>query len=193
VDCPNCRRGNQCVRISGSISLDHIQSPLTKAKQWDSFQGDAGNVGQGRADGTWASRSSAPLKARTGGANSDSFDRSNIPIPPRRLRFGRRGPARDHHGGSRSGTGDKHRSESEQERSWSTLIRSKGREIHRFAGHPREYLGNPTAAIPKTTGHGKDATSVLNCPKATEGHQLDWLNPIPKPCVAGSSPAGGAL
>ena len=46
--------------------------------------------------------------------------------------------------------------------------------------------------IPKTTGHGKDGIGLLSWPNVTEGHWLDMLDPIPKPCVAGSSPAGGA-
>jgi hypothetical protein len=46
--------------------------------------------------------------------------------------------------------------------------------------------------IPKTRGHRKDTVRFLTCPNVTGGYWVDRLIPIPKPCVAGSSPAGGA-
>jgi len=40
--------------------------------------------------------------------------------------------------------------------------------------------------------YGKDDAPHLTCPNVTEAIQLDRLKLIPKPCVVGSSPTGGA-
>ena len=55
-----------------------------------------------------------------------------------------------------------------------------------------EYFGNQTHQIPKTEDYAEDERCQLSCPNVTGGYWLDRLDPIPKPCVAGSSPAGGA-
>src|SRR5580658_4327653 len=56
-----------------------------------------------------------------------------------------------------------------------------------------EYFGKQTPQIPKTTDHETDGGCQLTCLNVMEGHWLDRFDPIPKPCVAGSSPAGGAF
>jgi hypothetical protein len=69
-------------------------------------------------------------------------------------------------------------------------IRSAERKLSEAC--PRESLGNQTPDMGKTTHDQSDAIRTLSWQDATGHHWLDKRQLIPKPCVAGSSPAGGA-